>query len=169
MENKVSKEGYARLQEKYNQLYKELDKIRQEKLVALALSGDGWHDNPYFNKMEQDERAMSIRVSEVKAALDSAVIVEGYQRNITNVALNSIVECKCRYDDEEEEETEVFEIVSSLEADLNSKKLNIESLVAKNIMGMGIGEKRAFDTPGGSVVYEVIRLYSDWSEVDADK
>jgi len=169
MGTKVTKEGFAKLQEKYEQLLKSLDELRREKFVALELSGDNWHDNPYFNKMEQEERALGIRISELKATMDAAEIVEEYKRNVSSIALGSIVECKCLYVEDDEEEIEVFEIVNALESDLCSRKLNIESLVARNILGMTIGEKRSFETPGGQVVYEVVKFFEDWSEVDSDK
>ena len=52
---KITAEGKEKLQAQIEKLTKDLEKLREEKANAYVLTGDTWHDNPYFNQLEQAE------------------------------------------------------------------------------------------------------------------
>ena len=47
--------GYQNLLAKIAEKEKEYEQIRDHRQVAFEQSGDGWHDNPEFNRMQQLE------------------------------------------------------------------------------------------------------------------
>ena len=144
----------------------ELRKLREEKNIAYNSTGDTWHDNPYFNKLEQDERALNTKISEAQAVLKDAEILDGSNRDMEKVDIGSIVKCVCTYSDSEEEV--VFEIVGHGETDVNKGKIHYESLVAKNIIGLHLYDTVSFNTPGGETRYKVIKFYPDWNATKED-
>ena len=123
MPTKITLEGKQKIEENIQELMEELKQLRKEKVVAYNLTGDTWHDNPYFNKLEQDERALNTKINEAQEILKNAEIVDSASRNMETVEIGSIVECICNYLDLEETENEIFEIVGHGEADVNNGKM----------------------------------------------
>ncbi len=126
MPTKITLEGKQKIEENIQELMEELKQLRKEKVVAYNLTGDTWHDNPYFNKLEQDERALNTKINEAQEILKNAEIVDSASRNMETVEIGSIVECICNYLDLEEIENEIFEIVGHGEADVNNGKIHYE-------------------------------------------
>lgn len=163
---KITEEGKKKLEENLENLNEELKKLREEKIIAYNLSGDTWHDNPYFNKLEQDERMLNAKISEAQSILKDAEIIKRLERNMKNVEIGSIVKCHCLYLDYNDEEEEIFEIVGHGETDIDAGKIHYESLVAKNLLGLGLNETVKFMTPGGEVEYKIIDFYPDWESTE---
>ena len=162
MPTKITLEGKQKIEENIQELMEELKQLRKEKVVAYNLTGDTRHDNPYFNKLEQDERALNTKINEAQEILKNAEIVDSASRNMETVEIGSIVECICNYLDLEETENEIFEIVGHGEADVNNGKIHYDSLVAQNIMGLHLNDTVVFATPGGKVEYKIAAFYEDW-------
>jgi len=169
MPTKITLEGKQRIEANIQELMEELKKLRKEKVVAYNLTGDTWHDNPYFNKLEQDERVLNTKISEAQEILKNAEIVDSASRNMKTVEIGSIVKCICKYLDFDETEVEVFEIVGHGETDVNNGKIHYESLVAQNIMGLHVNDTVTFRTPGGKVEYKIAAFYQDWETAKRER
>ncbi|MEW9053429.1 MAG: GreA/GreB family elongation factor [Neobacillus sp.] len=160
---KITSEGIKRIQENIEKLKEELKYIREEKNIAYTLCGDTWHDNPHYNKLEQDERNLNNRIKEIEKTLTTAIQIDMDDRSTDTVQIGSIVKCFCKYPDFTEEE--VYEIVGYGESNLDENKLYYESPVAKNIIGLSVGEEVSFETPVGQATYKVLKMFSSWDEV----
>lgn len=113
MPTKITLEGKQKIEENIQELMEELKQLRKEKVVAYNLTGDTWHDNPYFNKLEQDERALNTKINEAQEILKNAEIVDSASRNMETVEIGSIVETK----------NPVFSMLSSVKC-RNSQEIN---------------------------------------------
>lgn len=162
MEVKITPAGVKKIEENIENLKNELKFVRDEKNIAYTLCGDTWHDNPHFNKLEQDEKALVNRIKEIEKVLKTANYIQLEKRNTDIVEIGSIVKCYCEYPDFTEEE--VYEIVGYGESNLDENKLFYDSPVAKNLLGLGITEEVTFDTPVGEATYKVIQMYNSWEE-----
>ncbi|MBD5469456.1 MAG: hypothetical protein HDR21_15125 [Lachnospiraceae bacterium] len=160
MSTKITLEGKQKIEENIQKLLEEMKKLREEKNIAYNLTGDTWHDNPYFNKLEQDERALNTKINEAQELLKNAEIVEGNNRNMETVDIGSIIKCICTYPDFEE--VMIFEIVGHGETDVDAGRIHYESLVAQNIMGLHLNDIVTFNTPGGEVQYKIVEFYGNW-------
>lgn len=167
MTAKITLEGKQKIEANIQKLMEELKALREEKVVAYNMTGDTWHDNPYFNKLEQDERSLNTKINEAMEILKNAEIVNSKGRNTEKIEIGSIVKCICTYSDGEE--IEILEIVGHGESDINSGKIHYESLVAQNILGHNLNDTITFDTPGGTVQYKIEKFYSSWEEVEQDR
>lgn len=146
---------------------KDLKVLREEKNIAYTLCGDTWHDNPHFNKLEQDEKIMDKRIQDIEKTLSLAEFIEIGNRDTEQVSLGSIVLCLCEYPDFIEEE--VYEIVGYGESNIEENKLYYDSPVAKNLLGLKVGDLSTFETPAGKASYKVLKMYDGWEAVDAKK
>jgi hypothetical protein len=63
---KITLAGINLIQQNIGKLREELKYIREEKNIAYTLCGDTWHDNPHYNKLEQDERSLNNRIKEIE-------------------------------------------------------------------------------------------------------
>lgn len=166
MAAKITLDGKKNIEDQIQKLQERLQKLRDEKSIAYNSTGDTWHDNPYFNKLEADERALELEISETTKLLMNAEIVEN-NRNMETVEIGSIVKCLCVYPDFEE--TLVLEIVGHGETDIDNGKIHYESPVAQSILGYHINDVISIELPGGSVDYKILKFYTDWNDANKDK
>lgn len=167
MAAKITLDGKKNIEDQIQKLQERLQKLRDEKNIAYNSTGDTWHDNPYFNKLEADERALELEISETTKLLVNAEIVENSNRNMETIEIGSIVKCLCVYPDFEE--TLVLEIVGHGETDIDNGKIHYESPVAQNILGHHLNDVISIKLPGGSVDYKILKFYTDWNDANRDK
>ena len=161
---KVTQEGKEKIEQNLRKLEEQLASLEQEKALAYTMTGDTWHDNPYFNSLTRSEHMLSERIRDAKEMLHNAEVVESNIRNLDVVEIGSIVRCSFWYDESEPEE-EVFEIVGHGESNLTRNRISYDSPVGWNLMGHKAGEAVCFDIPSGKATYKIIEFYSDWGSV----
>lgn len=161
----VSKSGLAKLNAELKGVQARLAGLRKEKAVAYHESGDTWHDNPYFNSLEQEEGRIANRIKELGELLRDSEIIDTRQRNIETVSLGSIVKIII-YDDDEDDKEQVFEIYGYNESDANNNILAYNSPLGQVLLGMTEGESCSLALRGKKKEIEVIALYPDWESID---
>lgn len=67
--------------------------------MAFELSGDGWHDNPEFNRMQQLEANLNHTLKALSDRLEEMKFIEIHDamRNTQQVEIGSVVHL-CRFD-----------------------------------------------------------------------
>ena len=161
----VSPEGLKKLQDELVRHETALRDLRRDKTVAYTDSGDTWHDNPYFNKLQQDEVGLAKKIADLQRMIGEARIFVAEPRSIDKVRIGSIVRFSRTYEKTGEQTDEVWEIVGFGETDVEKNRAGYNSPMAQALMGMIPGETKNGTLPKGLVEYEVIELYSDWDSV----
>jgi transcription elongation factor GreA len=154
----VTSEGLRQLQDELEQRKAELRAIQDERAVAHELSGDGWHDNPYFNKLQQDESHKNKQIADIRSTISSArmVVVRDGERPDERVALGAIVHLHVGQNNSWAEE--YWEIVGYGETDLAARKLAYNAPRIAPVMGLEIGESAVAELNGQRMEYEVLDL-----------
>lgn len=166
MATKITFDGKKKVEDQIQKLKERLQKLREEKSLAYTATGDTWHDNPYFNQLEADEKALEYEINEATKLLENAEILENSGRNMEVIEIGSIVKCLCTYPDFQE--TLVLEIVGHGETDIDYGKIHYESPVAQNILGHHLNDVISIKLPNGSVDYKILKFYADWDDVGKD-
>jgi transcription elongation GreA/GreB family factor len=161
----VSKEGLEALKGKLEKAQADLKTIRSEKALAYTASGDTWHDNPYFNKLEQDERRKEAEVVELNGQVANARLYIADKRNITRVALGSIVHLRRYFKVSGQEDEQVWEVSGYGEIDVSKQRVAYNAPLMQAILGLHIGENAETGSPQGPVEYEILALFVDWKDV----
>lgn len=161
-----SPEGLAKAKLRAAQIEAALDTIRQEKLTAYTGSGDGWHDNPFFNKLEQDERSTAALLAEVKGEVDRGQVFVPRSRPTDAVRVGSIVEI-LKVETGREPVREVWEIGCFNDSDKDARRLGYNTPLAASIIGKEEGSCGSYrhGRPGdGSVEVdiEILALHAEW-------
>jgi transcription elongation GreA/GreB family factor len=158
----VSDERLKKLREDLEGAHASLSALRKEKNLAYTATGDTWHDNPYFNRLIQDEEALARKIAEIQQTISDAEVYNPSVRNIEQVRLGSIVRFVRRYKKSGEEMTEIWEIVGFGETDVSQKHVAYNAPLGAALIGMKPGDTRQATTPKGAVEYEILDLYPDW-------
>lgn len=161
----VSDAGFAALKGRLEKAQRELTAITQEKAVAYTQSGDTWHDNPTFNKLEQDEARKAAEVNELSQLIVNAEVYVFQERNTKRVQLGSIVHFHRYYEVSGAEEDEVWEIVGYGETNAPKKHVAYNAPMASALISLSKGGTSEAETPRGRAEYEVIELYKSWDDV----
>ncbi|MHB8710345.1 MAG: GreA/GreB family elongation factor [Minisyncoccota bacterium] len=165
----VSKEGLEALKAKLEKAQADLKTIRSEKAIAYTASGDTWHDNPHFNRLEQDERRKEAEVAELNGQIANArLYVVADKRNTTRVALGSIVHLRRYFKVSGQEDEQVWEVSGYGEIDVSKQRVAYNAPLMEAIIGLHIGENVETGSPQGRVEYEIVALFADWSEVPSN-
>jgi len=134
--------GHQNLLVKIAEKEKEYEQIRDHRQVAFELSGDGWHDNPEFNRMQQLEVNLNHTLKTLSDRLESMKLIEisDFMRNTQQVEIGSIVYLR-RYDlADDSEHEEVWEIRGFDETDLSQKHLAYNAPLAEKIMHLHVDD-----------------------------
>lgn len=72
----VTKEHYKKAAVKIKKMQMDLAEIRKNKKDAYENCGDGWHDNPFYNHLKQEERMTERRLSDEIASFSKYSIFD---------------------------------------------------------------------------------------------
>ncbi|WLF84272.1 GreA/GreB family elongation factor [Moraxella sp. ZY210820] len=138
----LTQRGFEQLKELLARKEEEYAEVRNARQIAFELSGDGWHDNPEFNRQQQMEANYNHLVKELNERLAQAKlikIIEGY-RPTHCVGIGSWVKLTRWNLSSDESIQEFWEIVGFDETDVNLQQIAYNAPLATVIMGLKKGD-----------------------------
>lgn len=159
----MTQTGYQKLLAKIAEKEREYAQVRDHRQVAFELSGDGWHDNPEFNRMQQLEANLNHTMKTLNDRLDSMrfIDISDAMRHCQQVEIGSIVHLR-RYDlADDSEQDEIWEIRGFDETDLTQQYLAYNAPLVNKIMHLHVGDV-AEEVAIGSRHFdiEVVKLFA---------
>lgn len=156
----VTQAGLDRLKADLRRKQGEFDEICAERSVAHELSGDGWHDNPHFNRLQQLEANKSRELAAVQQLIARAriVTIADATRPIDQVAIGAIVRLRISYEDSADELLQTWEITGFNENDFALRRLAYNAPLAAAIMGARPGDELDVQLPRGAAFIEILEL-----------
>jgi transcription elongation factor GreA len=138
----------------------EFDTICKERATAHELSGDGWHDNPHFNRLQQLEADKSREIAALKAVIGVArvVMIDPAHRPTDAVRMGSVVRIVTKLRSTGAEHTAIWEIVGYDETDMGMGKLAYNSPLGTALIGKEEGEVVDVSLAGGSTEVSIDAL-----------
>ena len=112
-------------------------------------------ENAEYHAAREEQGFVEGRIMEIEGKLGNAQIIDISKiDNSGKVIFGVTVDL---YDvDKDQEKT--FQVVGDDEADIKQGKLSVNSPIARGLIGKMEGDEVAVDTPGGTVVYEIIKV-----------
>ena len=162
----LSPNGIRKLEERLATQREAHAQICHEREVAHELSGDGWHDNPHFNYLQQMEANSSWKIHELEEQLSSARCFEIQEnaRPTNRVELGSVVRCVVIDLETDEERERVLEIMGYGEGEPSLNQVSYQSPFGKALMGLSVNDFHETRLPQGEVAIEVLELYASRAE-----
>lgn len=151
----VTREGLQKMKEELE--YKETtEKMRIAEQLKVAISYGDLSENAEYDAAKNDQAALEQRITELKAMIENAVVVDESKINTDAVNFGTRVTI-IDLDDEDEEEEE-YTIVGTSESDPANGKLSNESPVGSALIGAHVGDTVSALTPGGVRRLRVINI-----------
>ncbi len=159
----VTPAGLARLQAQLEEKRRRHREICAERELAHELSGDGWHDNPHFNHLQQLEANATREVAQLLGLIRRAQVfqVRPGARPTAVVTCGSIVTVLLAHTETGREERRTFEIVGYEEGDGSPNQIAYNVPLAALILGAKVGDCVTVPLPSGEYDVEVLALHQD--------
>lgn len=147
-------------QERYDELKKELDyskTTRADEIAELIKEARGFGDlseNSEYDEAKNEQGKLYSRIAEVEEILGNCVVIEDSDDGGEYVRIGSTVTVL----DKEFDETEVYKIVGSQEADPMNGVISEDSPFGKALLGKNAGDEVTVDAPAGPVEYKILKV-----------
>lgn len=151
--NTISRKGYDKLQEEYDNLVNVKRREVTQKLKEARSFGD-LSENAEYDEAKNEQAQVEQQIMELKYRLDNSTVVEDEDISITEIGVGSIVKVR----DLELDEIETLQIVSSIESDPDNNKISDESPIGKAALKKTVGDIFEVEAPVGILKFEVIEI-----------
>ena len=121
------------------------------KAIAEAREHGDLSENAEYHSAREKQSFIEGRIKELEASLGMAEVIDP-------ITLSGSVKfgATILLFDDENEKKQTFQIVGSSEADIENGLLNIQSPLARALIGKEIGDSVEVKTPGGTRDYEIL-------------
>lgn len=147
----LTPEGRQKLEEELNHL-KTVRRIEVAQAIHEAKSDGDVMENAGYEEAKRQQAFVEGRIMTVEAILENSELIEASGSRDT-VSLGSRVTVV-----EDGLEPETYFIVGSAEANPGNGRISNESPLGKALMAHKVGDRVAFDTPGGRVEVQILRI-----------
>lgn len=159
----LSEKGLRLLCERLETLEARYADVCEQRRVAHELSGDGWHDNPEFNRLQQMESYLNNDIQRVSAELEKACVfnvTEGSRRT-DRVWLGSVVELEIVDEENGDSRTEIWEIAGHGESDARRRCLAYNAPLAQHVLTLQKEDwSDEFELGGKTVSVNALQLFA---------
>ena len=148
-----TKEGLQRLKDEVHQLETvERPKISQQ--IADARDKGDLSENAEYDAAKEAQGLLEAKISKLKNTLANARLVDDSKIDSTKVYILSTV--KIRNTKNNAEVT--YTLVAENEANLEEKKISIDSPIGKGLLGKSVGDIAEVQVPAGIIPFEVLEI-----------
>lgn len=167
----VSRSGRDKLQASLARAVEAHEDICRQRQAAFELSGDGWHDNPHFNYLQQLEASGTRKIAELRELLAQTQVFEvtDGRRPTDRARLGSIALIGVSNVESGRVETKVIEIVGFQEGDERGNRVAYDAPLAAAILGKRPGDRIETDLPLGRVEIELLTLFRNAADAEAER
>ncbi|SET76198.1 transcription elongation factor GreA [Oceanicella actignis] len=144
--------GFAALEAELKQL-KEVDRQNVIKAIAEAREHGDLSENAEYHSAREKQSFIEGRIKELESIISRADVIDPSKLSGA-IKFGATV----RLLDEDTEEERTYQIVGEVEADISKGLLNIQSPLARALIGKEEGDSVEVMTPGGGKAYEVLEV-----------
>ena len=147
----LTPEGYSKLEEELDHL-KTVRRPEVAQAIHEAKMDGDVSENAGYEEAKRQQAFLEGRIMTVEAMLKNAVLIESNGPSDTVILGSQVTVVEEGFD------PETYTIVGSAEANPGDGRISNESPLGKALIGRQAGEKIAFETPGGQVEMELLRI-----------
>ncbi len=150
-EIKLTSNGYLEVENELNKLREE-DRPRIIQAIKEARAQGDLSENADYDAARNEQAQVEARIKELEYMIEHAVIIEEAPKDV--VGLGSTVEIEYVDDDD----TDEYKIVGSLEADPFENKISDESPIGKALSGKKVGDVVKVPSPNGDYDVKIVKI-----------
>jgi len=149
----MTADGYARLEEELRHL-KSVERPAVIRAIAEARDHGDLSENAEYHAARERQSFIEGRLGELEDKISRADVIDVAKLSGKQVKFGATVTLV----DEDTDEKTAYQIVGQDEADIKTKRHSITSPLARALIGKQVGESVEVATPGGSKVYEIVKV-----------
>ena len=149
----LTNEGLRKLEDELDFLKTVRRKEIAEK-IKVALSFGDLSENSEYDEAKNEQAMVESRIVTIEAMLKNVKLIDENEINTEIIHVGSRAKVKNLSSDRES----TYKIVGSNEANPLEGRISDESPVGKALLGKKPGDKITVETPGGTIVYEVLEI-----------
>ena len=163
MENELTKSDIKKIEEEIE--YRKLV-VRKEAIEAVkeARAHGDLSENFEYHAAKKDKNQNESRIRYLERMIRTATIVDDTSKD-DEVGINNTVELYF----EEEDETDVFRLVTSIRGDIMHNLISIESPLGKAVLGKKEGDRVYVESETGEGYYVVIKKLTNTNDDSNDR
>ncbi|MEL6220316.1 MAG: transcription elongation factor GreA [Pseudomonadota bacterium] len=124
------------------------------KAIAEAREHGDLSENAEYHSAREKQSFIEGRIKELEGMIGRADVIDPAKMSGTTVRFGATVELV----DEDTDEEKTYQIVGEAEADIQAGKLNMNSPLARTLIGKEEGDSVEVVTPGGGKSYEILAV-----------
>ena len=148
-----TKQGLQNLKDELNHL-KNIERPNITKEIAEARDKGDLSENAEYDAAKEAQGMLEAKIVKLETQLSQARVLDESELDTSSVHLLTKVTIKNIENDAEL----TYAIVPESEADLMSKKISVESPIAKGLLGKKVGEIAHIEVPTGMMKFEIIDI-----------
>ena len=152
--NYFTEEGLEKLKKELREL-KTVQRPKISKQIGEARDKGDLSENAEYDAAKEAQGMLEMQISKLEAVIGNARIIDESKLDTSKVLILSKVKIKNKMNGAEMEYT----LVSENEADLQAKKISIDSPIAKGLLGKKQGEIATVKTPSGEMEFEILEIH----------
>ncbi len=152
-EYKLTRDRLKELEAELNYLKTTREKEVAEQIKEARSFGD-LSENSEYDEAKNEQAKLYGRIAEVENILSHAVVID--ETTDSEVLDRVGLGCTVKVRDIEFDETDVFAIVGSQEADPMQKRISDDSPFGKAMLGKHIGDIVEVEAPVGTIKFEIL-------------
>ncbi len=160
MKTKITKTGLKVLQERLNNKIDMLKTLRDEKAHAYSVSGDGWHDNPGWTQLGQQEEMLASEIGVLQHKIANASIFEKSSIDNKKVQIGCKVEFLIKRNTEDFV-CQIVDIVGSGESDIKNNRISYDSPMGKALCSALVDEENEVELPRGRAIIKIKNIINE--------
>ena len=148
-----TEQGLQNLKDELNHL-KNVERPNITKEIAEARDKGDLSENAEYDAAKEAQGMLEAKIVKLETQLSQARVLDESELDTSSVHLLTKVTIKNIENDAEL----TYAIVPESEADLMSKKISVESPIAKGLLGKKVGEIAEIEVPTGMMKFEIIDI-----------
>ena len=149
----MTEAGFRRLEAEHKQL-KSVDRPEIIKAIAEAREHGDLSENAEYHSARERQSFIEGRILEIEGLMSRAEVIDPAKLSGDTVKFGA----KVRIVDEDTDEEKSYQIVGEVEANIEEGLLNINSPLARALIGKETGDSVEVSTPGGGRGYEILSI-----------
>lgn len=151
--NYFTEEGLEKLREELKEL-KTVQRPKISKQIAEARDKGDLSENAEYDAAKEAQGLLELQISKLEDIVSNARIIDESQLDTSKVLILSTVKIK----NVGNGATMEYTLVSEKEADIKSKKISVDSPIAKGLLGKQVGDVAVVDVPSGQMEFEILEI-----------
>jgi len=148
-----TKEGLQKFKDELDHL-KNIERPNISKEIAEARDKGDLSENAEYDAAKDAQGILEVKIAELEKQLFNVRILDENELDTSSVHLLTKVNIKNTNNDLEL----MYTIVPDMEADLDSKKISVNSPIGKGLLGKKVGEVVEIEVPSGIMKFEILSI-----------